>query len=86
MNAPSRVSLRTVVAVLFGAFGVSALVHLAGGPQLLGDARPLVFGLLLLAWFAIELRAVGAREARPLLWCGLLAAVMLIGAGLGSLA
>ena len=61
--------------------GILSLVGLAGGPEPLGDAFYGVFGVVMLAWFGLELRGGADNGRRRVLWIGVAAAaVMILGA------
>jgi hypothetical protein len=66
------------VLTLMGALAVLTFVDLFGGPDPLGDARSLLYGITLLAWFTVELRSERTGTTRRILQFGIAAAVLMI--------
>jgi hypothetical protein len=87
VRVPIRLSaaLRTAAVVVIVILAVASIVSLAGGPDPLAEAWPLLFGLTLLVWFGAEpQKQPGAGRGR-FRWVGLAAAVVLIAASVGDL-
>lgn len=73
--------VRVLVAVALWVLAVMALVNLVGGPDPLGDAWGLMFGLAMLAIFGTELREHPGRAQRRGLRVGVAIGVLLVVGG-----
>lgn len=65
------------VAAIIGVLGVSAVVHLVGGPDLLGDVSTPLFGLVIGFWSFDD----DIRERRGLSWAMRVAGAILVVGG-----
>lgn len=85
MSIASSASLRVVLYALLLTFFVLSLLGTVGGPDLLGETEPAIWGAILLAWFGAELRQESEKWLRRILWCGVTAAGLLLVGSLGEL-
>ena len=76
---------RWALYALLLAFFVLSVLGNVGGPDLLGDAQPAIWGLILIVWFSTELRRESGEWMRRLLWFGIAAGVLLIVGAMGDL-
>ena len=76
---------RWALYALLLAFFVLSMLGTVGGPDLLGDAQPAIWGLVLIVWFGTELRRESGVWMRRLLWFGIASGVLLIIGAAGEL-
>ena len=77
--------MRVALVVLFAGAAVASVVDLVGGPDLLGEAKFVVFGLLVIVLFGKDLTKPPADEPRGLTWAGFAAGVLLVVTGVAEL-
>jgi len=88
MNNDEGSSQRVLVtfAVFMAAVAALSVLSLLGDLGWVEDATTAAFGVLLLAWFALQLQERAVRSHRGVLWCGFLAGlVMLAASGISAL-
>jgi hypothetical protein len=63
VTVPSSPVLRVALLALMVALAAASLVAVLGGPDPLGEGGPVIFGLVVVAWFgAAELDDAGGRR------------------------
>lgn len=78
MTITSSDRVRAVLVAMMVSLTVLGAVMVFGGPDLLGEPRGAMFGVVMLAFFGNELRQPRPPGIRSVMWCGFGAAVVTV--------